>query len=214
MSCDTFITLLNDYVDGVRARNDGSDPDRVSFESHLAACEQCQALVADFNRIRVTASTLEEHVPSPRLWTSIAASVEAQPRRAFGWIPSVAAASLAIAVLGATWAAWTHLPSEPPQPAGVSQEQAPAPPVEAQYDEAIAGLERLASAQDAALDPRTRAVLQQNLAAIDRAIDESRAALADEPASALAQDSLLDALDTKVALLQDAVALTSEDVNQ
>jgi hypothetical protein len=57
-------------------------------------------------------------------------------------------------------------------------------------------------------------VLQRNLAAIDRAIDESRAALADEPSSAVAQDSLLDALDTKVALLQDTVALAAEDVNQ
>ena len=58
------------------------------------------------------------------------------------------------------------------------------------------------------------AVLKDNLAAIDRAVGESRAALASEPASALAQDSLLDALDTKVALLQDTVALTSEDINQ
>ena len=87
-------------------------------------------------------------------------------------------------------------------------------PAEAQYAQAIAGLQQLADAQNAALDPQTRAVLKDNLAAIDRAIDESRAALASEPASALAQDSLLDALDTKVALLQDTVALTSEDINQ
>jgi hypothetical protein len=214
MNCKTFTAMLDDYVDGVRARNDGADPDRVAFESHLAGCQQCQALVADFNRIRLTASTLEEHVPPPRLWTGIAASVDAQPRRAFAWLPIAAAASLAIAIVGATWVAWTHLPSESQQPTVAAREQAPAAPVEAQYAEAIAGLERLASAQDAALDPQTRAVLRENLAAIDRAINESRAALADEPASTLAQDSLLDALDTKVALLTDAVALTSEDVNQ
>jgi hypothetical protein len=214
MNCETFTRLLDDYVDGVRARNDGSDADRVAFEAHLAGCQRCQALVADFSRIRLTASTLEEHVPPPRLWANIAASVDAQPHRVFAWIPIAAAAALAIVVVGATWVAWTHLPSESQQPASVALEQGPAAPAEAQYEEAIAGLERLASAQDAALDPQTRAVLQQNLATIDRAIDESRAALADEPASALAQDSLLDALDTKVALLQDAVALTSEDINQ
>ena len=45
---------------------------------------------------------------------------------------------------------------------------------------------------------------------IDRAINESRAALAQEPASVLAQESLLEALDTKVALLQDTVALASD----
>lgn len=214
MNCETLTGLLNDYVDGVRARNDGSDPDRVTFESHLAGCQRCQALVADFSRIRLTASTLEEHVPPPRLWANIAASVDAQPRRVFAWIPGAAAAALALVISGAMWVAWTHFPSQSQQPAGVALEQEPAAPAEAQYEKAIAALERLASAQDAALDPQTRAVLQQNLATIDRAIDESRAALADEPASALAQDSLLDALDTKVALLQDAVALTSEDINQ
>jgi hypothetical protein len=53
-------------------------------------------------------------------------------------------------------------------------------------------------------------VLKENLAVLARAISESRAALADEPANALAQDSLLDALDTKVALLQDTVALATD----
>jgi hypothetical protein len=81
---------------------------------------------------------------------------------------------------------------------------------EAHYDEAIAGLQRLAESQDAALDPGTRAVLRENLAVLDRAISESRAALADEPANTLAQESLLDALDTKVALLQDTVALATD----
>ena len=46
------------------------------------------------------------------------------------------------------------------------------------------------------------------------AIRKGTAQAASEPASTLAQDSLLDALDTKVALLQDTVALASEDVNQ
>jgi hypothetical protein len=214
MNCEAFTELLNDYVDGVRPRDDAAAVDRAAFGSHLAGCERCQALVADFSRIRIAASTLEEHVPPPRLWTSIAASAESQPRRAFRWSPVAAAAVLALVIVGATWVAWTLRPAEPREPAAVALEQTPPAPVEAQYAEAIAGLERLASAQDAALDPQTRTVLQQNLAAIDRAIDESRAALADEPANALAQDSLLDALDTKVALLQDTVALTTEDVNQ
>jgi hypothetical protein len=81
---------------------------------------------------------------------------------------------------------------------------------EQHYEQAIAGLQQIVDAQDADLDPGTRAVLRQNLAVIDRAINESREALSDEPASTLAQESLLDALDTKVALLQDTVALASE----
>jgi len=83
-------------------------------------------------------------------------------------------------------------------------------PAEQHYEEAIADLQQLAESQNAGLDPQTRAVLKQNLAVIDRAISESRAALAEEPASALAQESLLDALDTKIVLLQDTVALASD----
>ncbi len=81
---------------------------------------------------------------------------------------------------------------------------------EQHYEEAIAGLQQIVDAQGADLNADTLAVLRQNLAVIDRAISESRAALSDEPASTPAQESLLDALDTKVALLQDTVALASE----
>ena len=86
-------------------------------------------------------------------------------------------------------------------------------PAEQHYDEAIAGLQQLADAQKPSIDPTTLAVLQKNLAVVDRAISESRAALMNEPASAVAQESLLDALDTKVALLQDTVALGTDGVD-
>jgi hypothetical protein len=123
------------------------------------------------------------------------------------------AASLALLIAAGTWLAWRNASSPAPAAPEIAAADT-ALPADAQYEHAIAGLQQLADAQNAALDPQTRAVLKDNLAAIDRAIEESRAALASEPASALAQDSLLDALDTKVALLQDTVALTAEDINQ
>jgi len=158
---------------------------------------------------------LEEHVPPPRVWTSIAAAIEVRPRRVYMPAPFAIAASLVLLIATAAWFSSKHpFGTEAPQQARNSTEDGSLPRPEAQYEQAIAGLQQLANAQNGALDTDTRAVLQQNLAAIDRAIDESRAALADEPASALAQESLLDALDTKVALLQDTVALSAEDVNQ
>jgi len=60
---------------------------------------------------------------------------------------------------------------------------------------------RVLSARDG-LDPQTSDALQNNLAAIDAAIGESRAALVAEPQSEVAQQSLLEGLKTKVALLQ------------
>lgn len=205
MNCEQFDERLGDYVEG------RPQPD---FERHLATCARCQALVADFASIRRAASSLEELVPPPRLWAKIASSIEEKPRRFAPWMPVAVAASLAMLIAGATWLAWEQAPASSTAVQVAGSPQDTVLPAEAQYEQAIAGLQQLADAQKAQLDPETRAVLQQNLAAVDRAIDESRAALASEPASTLAQDSLLDALDTKVALLQDAVALGSEDVNQ
>ena len=46
---------------------------------------------------------------------------------------------------------------------------------------------------------------------IDSAIGEAREALAREPGDQWSQDSLLEALGSKVALLQDTVALLGDD---
>jgi anti-sigma factor ChrR (cupin superfamily) len=81
---------------------------------------------------------------------------------------------------------------------------------EAHYENAIKGLEAIATTQQSELDPRTAATLQKNLAVIDQAINESRAAVRLEPASEPAQQSLIDGFKTKIGLLQDTVALINE----
>jgi hypothetical protein len=81
---------------------------------------------------------------------------------------------------------------------------------EAHYENAIKGLEQIANAEQNALDPRTAATLQKNLAVIDQAISESRAAVRSQPASEPAQQSLIENFKTKIALLQDTVALINE----
>jgi len=81
---------------------------------------------------------------------------------------------------------------------------------EAHYENAIKGLEAIASSEQSELDPRTAATLQKNLAVIDQAISESRAAVRSQPASEPAQQSLIDGFKTKIGLLQDTVALINE----
>jgi anti-sigma factor RsiW len=81
---------------------------------------------------------------------------------------------------------------------------------ESHYENAIKGLEAIASSEQAELDPRTAATLQKNLAVIDQAISESRAAVRLQPASEPAQQSLIEGFKTKIALLQDTVALINE----
>ncbi|HZT75772.1 MAG TPA: zf-HC2 domain-containing protein [Vicinamibacterales bacterium] len=78
------------------------------------------------------------------------------------------------------------------------------------YEKAIRGLEQVTNSEKGALDPQTSATLQKNLAVIDQAISESRAAVRAQPASQPAQDSLIDSFKAKLALLQDTVALINE----
>jgi hypothetical protein len=222
MSCELYDDVLDDYVDGGRSLHGAGGPNArlAAFESHLAGCERCQALVADFMNIRRAASALDEHLPPARLWATIASAIEHEERKPWwersvgntfsAWVPVAVAASLTLLLAGAAWLARLPVASSP-TPAVAQQPGDPAMKIaEQHYEQAIAGLQEIATTQNGGLDPDTRAVLQANLAVIDHAIKESRAALSTEPTSALAQESLLDALDTKVALLQDTVALGGE----
>ena len=67
-----------------------------------------------------------------------------------------------------------------------------------------------ASSSTAVLPGETKAAYQVNGAAIEHAIGENRAALESEPTNNLAQQSLFEALKSKLALLEDMVALINE----
>ena len=81
---------------------------------------------------------------------------------------------------------------------------------EEHYMKAISGLEQITKADENALDPQTVATVRKNVAVIDQAIGESRAALRSEPTSEPAQQSLIESFKAKVALLQNTVALINE----
>ena len=78
---------------------------------------------------------------------------------------------------------------------------------ESHYEKAIAGLEQIAKTEQNQLDPALAATLQKNMGVIDQAIRDSRSALQTQPASQLAQDSLFEALQRKVSLLEDTIGL-------
>ena len=222
MSCQEYELLIGDAVDATI-----DEASRQRLEAHLAVCAACRQMAEDFRVIRSSSLELERPVPSPQVWTRIAVAVEGTvpPRRFFGfglpvW-PQLAAAAVALVLAaGVGWMAWRDLSpvadADPglvaldvldpgPQPVDVELKLA-----EDQYVSAITGLETIANTSSTELDPETADVLQANLTVIDQAIGESRAALQEEPASELAQESLFEALRNKVALLQDAVALINE----
>jgi hypothetical protein len=81
---------------------------------------------------------------------------------------------------------------------------------EQHYSAAIGDLEKVTQTESGSLDPETAKVVQANLEVIDQAIGQSREALKSQPANPVAQESLFDALRSKVQLLQDTVALINE----
>jgi hypothetical protein len=80
----------------------------------------------------------------------------------------------------------------------------------AHYERAIAELDALSRSGEGPVDAAAVSVMRENLDAIDTAIAESRAALASNPQSEPARDSLFDALRRKITVLQMTVSLLNE----
>lgn len=75
------------------------------------------------------------------------------------------------------------------------------------YGKEIDMLQNIVSQRRTQLDSSTIAVIEKNLKIIDRAIEQSRAALAQDPASRMLDQQLTHALDKKVELLRTAAML-------
>jgi hypothetical protein len=199
-------------------------------DGHRAACAECAAVWDDLERISAQAAQLPRLTPSRDLWAGIEARIAApsiangaEPQRVPGarsWYRGQAfrlalAASLLVAVSSAvTWklaradrepAALATLPSASPEESALHL---------ASFTESVTSMEREISAlqtivreRRAELDPQTVSVLEENLAVIDRAIAESRAALASDPASQFLAAQFARAYSSKLTLLRDATTL-------
>jgi len=75
------------------------------------------------------------------------------------------------------------------------------------YGREIEMLQKIVSQRKAVLDSTTVAIIERNLKIIDGAIEQSRAALAADPASRLLSQQLTHALDKKVELLRTAAMM-------
>ena len=78
------------------------------------------------------------------------------------------------------------------------------------YDREIALLDSVVHTRRGSLDPKTVQIIEQNLKIIDRAIAESRAALAKDPRSPLLTNRLDNVLGSKVELLRTIAFLPTQ----
>ena len=226
MACQQYLNSVHELVDGTIGAIR-----RAELEQHLDGCDACRALVSDLQRIRDAAGALPEMRPPDRVWLQIAGRLRqegrittaAEPERTrhsyVAWL--AIAAALVVAAGGAVMLLIprTTTPSQSAAPAAQNS-GAPVRSVETvqnevdaaqqQFEKAISELEKVAKANQQALDPGTSATIEKNLGIIDQAIAENRAAVKSEPASVAARETLFDALRQKVSLLQDTIALINE----
>jgi hypothetical protein len=176
---------------------------------------------------------LRDDAPQRDLWPAIAARLTpargaadlvpfAARRRVVSLtLPQLAmAATLLMAVsAGVSWLALaprqTAARPEPAIRAVVDPSETMRPDIQratfadAEFDAAVADLERILRDESQRLDPQTIMVIERNLRAIDEAIRESRAALDADPANTYLNSHLADARRRKLDLLRRAAGLTT-----
>lgn len=227
MNCQ-YEPLIGGYLE-----RDLDAADASAFDAHLPGCAACTAALADLRAIQATARLLERRVPPAGTWERIAAAVEAEGAppvrdspvsRTWNWQPLAAAAAVVLMLSGGGWLVLSRQAGTPATgSAGVAATPGNATEsdvvqsvemqmqlAEEEYARTIQGLEAIATVEVSTLDPETADVVQANLTLIDEAIGESQAVLEEEPTNAVAQESLFGALQSKVSLLQDTIALINE----
>jgi anti-sigma factor RsiW len=224
---------LSAYVD------DDLDPvTRASVERHLDSCAVCAGELTELRRLIGYAGTIaaQDAPPAQDLWPGIEARLAPskvstfQPRReraprmiSMSIAQLAAAAALLMAVSGAT--AWflrgsVAAPETVVTTAGIQAEIEPRAaadavrPVnfaDAQYDAAVADLERTLGERRNDLNPRTVEILERNLKLIDAAIAQARQALEEDPGNAYLNRHLVESRKRKLDLLRRAAAISEAD---
>jgi hypothetical protein len=222
ISHDDISGRLSDYID-----DELDERERTEVERHLDECGECRTSLEDLRAIVAVATRLPQQLPDRELWGGIAGRLGAGPRRGiirfeihgrrrFSFtLPQMAAAALALVLLSGGMVYLTL--ADRRQATAVSAAPGPGEPgdvlpialTDPHYDSAVADLERILQAGRGRLDPMTVRVLEENLASIDNAIEQSRRALEADPANSFLTSHLVSARQRKLALLRRATALTT-----
>jgi hypothetical protein len=227
MSCPDYEQAIHELADGTL-----DEAGRRRLDAHLATCAACRTFTADVRAIRRAARDLEPLAPPPEVWPRLAERIRvgAAPRASGGWSIPVrwlaVAATLVVAVGAAlVFIRYNPVPPAAPSPAGtgapvaagnasadelVQGVETELQAAQKHYENALANLEQMAQSGSPGADSEVAQTLRTNVALVDRAIQDSRAALRTDPQSVPARESLFEALRRKVGLLQDTIALVNE----
>lgn len=231
MNCTRSTDDIQALIDG---NGDGTlGPIRASeLERHLDECDTCRALADDLRRIRDVADTLDDPAPPDHVWLQIAGRLRQEGRvhdqpaavasrhQQYVWIGI--AAALVLAVGASLLLLIPQFTRSTTGPAGTAQQSnaAGADAVQSGVEDlrkaeqllqsGVAKLKEGLGSDEQALPTGMAGTLDRNLQILDQAIAESSDALQTEPQNVAARNSLFEALQRKISLLQDTITLMNE----
>jgi predicted anti-sigma-YlaC factor YlaD len=202
MTCDDVQGRLDDYVDG-----EISEADFHEVELHLASCAACRDEERLLRAVLSHARALPREKTPPRdLWAGISERIAAGERRGGTLLPfprrlaeswgvwTVLAAAAAVLVAFAVSLALQRRPPEGPEradgmppgstaprPVNAAAGTGPLLDAEADYEKATAALLAALEERRGSLSTETLKNVEENLAVIDRALEEVRQALKKDP---------------------------------
>lgn len=209
---------LNDYAEDLLGPGE-----REAAAAHVAACPTCAAQVEAVRSLRDDLAALPTRLdPGVDLRSGIRDRVhgrtaahgpfrETAQRR----LPSPLAAAAAV-VLVAAAAATALLVGRGDGGTGGTAVVAADDAARAflvldrEYARAASELRRTLESGDGGLDPGTASLLQESLSIVDRAVAESRAAMAEDPSSPVVRELVLAAHRQRLDVLRRATALATE----
>jgi hypothetical protein len=226
MPCNQWREDIQELVDGTLGLIR-----KAELWQHLDQCAACRSLAEDLQRLREAAATLDSPKPSEYVWLQIAGRlrqegrVQDRPaptparRLQYAWLGIAAALVVAVA------ASLVMLIPRGPQDASSADDFAQGNAAggdavqrgvedlrkaEELIESGIAKLKEGLGSDQQELPAEAVTTLNQNLQILDSAIAESSAALQKEPQNLAARNSLFDALQRKISLLQDTFTLMNE----
>jgi predicted anti-sigma-YlaC factor YlaD len=214
MTCDEVDGRLDDYADGSLSEGEFQE-----VELHLASCAACREQERRLRLILAQARALPRELAPPRdLWAGIAERIDAGGRgRTFWFAPMVlAAAAVLVAVVsvsllhrGEPVTAPVSVPGPAANVTPVSLEGTPLGAAEQDYERAATELLAALQERRQSLSPQTLASVERNLAVIDQALNEVRAALSRDPGNKDLTRMLVSAHRKKVDTLRRMVRLST-----
>ena len=224
---------LSEYLDG---HLDGHELRQA--EEHLSDCSECRAVLEDLKAVALQARGFQDREPGQDLWPAIAGGigvgdegaddviqlderrpVERRSREAFVTLsmPQLAAATLVLMMASGAGALFLR-PATTGQPAasvlepsGVEMVSMTAQP-DSPYADEVGRLEEALAQLSDVLAPSTIRVIQKNLVIIDRAIEESKKALLDDPNDEFLKDYLAQTFRKKVEYLRETAAIVGAEI--